>query len=705
MKLRNKILMLTMSLILLLGLTMMYFINTTVTNALKSELNERAIFLTKYLASESADELLTENRLRSQLRINNFIKSSHNIDYIFILDAEGNVFAHTFQHGFPVELLHEGQYVIDSKKGYNFRIIKTAQGEIYEFDSNIFRNQVGTMHIGFNIKDIENRIAKITELMAVLLISVLIIGGLIAIFVSARLSKPLSDLTAASQIIGSGNMKYRVKNVSKDEIGILSASFNKMTSDLENTICSRDKEITERKNAEAKLEHMAYYDHLTQIPNRVKFLSHIERLLQRTKQQSDYMFAVLFIDLDRFKIINDSLGHAIGDRLLIEVAHRLETFTRPTDTVSHAEENESVARFGGDEFAVFLHDVKDISSASRVAERIQAELQEPILIDGHELYTSASIGIALSATGYENAEDIMRDADSAMYRAKATGKAHAEIFDEAMYIRVTEILQLEADLRIAVDREQFMLCYQPIVSTADHRITGAEALIRWNHPEQGLISPMDFIPIAEETGLISTIGEWVLRTACAQNKTWQDAGYPNLLMKVNFSSRQFQDNNFVELVKIIIRDTGMPAQLLDVEITESNAIVDNSIKTLNQLTAMGLQTSIDDFGTGYSSLGSLTQFPINTIKIDRVFIKDITIDVNAKAIIKAIIAMAHSLNIQVIAEGVETEKQMAYLQSLKCDKMQGYLFSPPVPEEEFRKLLEQDKISPSSINKHSVSMV
>jgi len=464
---------------------------------------------------------------------------------------------------------------------------------------------------------------------------------------------------------------------------------------LENKVQERTKE----------LHNMAYYDQLTNLPNRVKFLSHIRYLLQRTKQQSDYMFAVLFIDLDRFKLVNDSLGHEIGDKLLVEIAHRLETCTRLTDRVSRVAVNDTLARFGGDEFALFLNDIKDISSASRVADRIQKALQKPFNIDGHELFTSASIGIAISASGYENAEDILRDADSAMYRAKATGKAHAEIFDEAMHVRVTEILQLESDLRTAVEKEQFTLYYQPIVSTIDSRITGAEALVRWNHPEQGLILPNDFIPIAEEIGLISKIGEWVLRTACAQNKAWQDAGYPNFLMKVNFSSRQFKDENFTEMVTKIIKETGMPAQLLDVEITESIAMADDSILILNQMTAMGLQTSIDDFGTGYSSLGSLTKFPINTIKIDKEFIKKITIDVNAEAIIKAIIAMAHSLHIEVIAEGVETEEQLVFLQSEKCDKIQGYLFSRPVPEEEFRKLFEKEKNGSPIIQKHSESMV
>ena len=443
--------------------------------------------------------------------------------------------------------------------------------------------------------------------------------------------------------------------------------------------------------AEEKLEQMAYYDQLTSLPNRTNFISHLGRMLKRAKRQSGYLFAVLFIDLDNFKIINDSLGHTIGDGLLIEVARRLEEYTRPTNRTFRDARNDRVARFGKDEFAIFLNDIKDVSSASRVAERIQIELQKPFNLDGHKLYTSASIGIALSATGYENAEDILRDADAAMHRAKSFGKARAEIFDDEMRVQVKEILKLESDLRAAVVKEQLVVYYQPIVSAKDMQITGSEALIRWDHPEQGLIMPMDFIPIAEQTGLISIIREWVLRTACVQNKAWQDAGYSKLLMKVNFSSRQFKDESLIELVKNIIRETDMSAQLLDVEITESIAMEENSLSILKQLTAIGLKTSIDDFGTGFSSLNSLTQFPINTIKIDRTFIKDITIDAKAKTIIKAIIAMAHSLNMEVIAEGVETEEQLAFLRSQKCEKIQGYLFSPPVPEEEFRKLLEQEK--------------
>ena len=533
--------------------------------------------------------------------------------------------------------------------------------------------------------------SAIIEKVIILIFAIILLSFIALLYhVYHSIAHPIENLTTIAEGFHKGNLTIMMDESRKDEFGLLAKYFNTSTKKL--------------KKHEEKLKQLAYYDQLTNLPNRVNFLSYLGRMLKRTKWKSNYLFAVLFIDIDRFKVVNDSLGHLAGDKLLIEIAHRLEECIRPIDNISRVAGNNRVSRFGGDEFAIFLNDVKDISSATRVANRIQQALQKPFNLDGHELYTSASIGIALSATGYKNGEDMLRDADSAMYRAKATGKARAEIFDDEMHVRVKKILQLESDLRTAVEKKQFMVYYQPIVSATDSRITGAEALIRWKHPQQGFISPMDFIPIVEEIGLISEIGEWVLRTACTQNKVWQDAGYKHLLMKVNFSSRQFKDENLTEVVKRVIRETNMPVQLLDVEITESIAMADNSIEILNQLTAMGLQISIDDFGTGYSSLGSLTRFPINTIKIDRVFVKDIAIDVNAEAIIKAIIAMAHSLNMEVVAEGVETEDQLEFLQSQKCDKIQGYLFSRPVPEEEFRKLLEQGKIDPSSINKHSVSM-
>ena len=540
----------------------------------------------------------------------------------------------------------------------------------------------------------------------------IIIGVCIIIIFNRALAMPINKLIEATNRLAGGDMNFELDIEGKDEFSKLVKSFNSMakklvknrTAELTEINENLLTEINERKNVEDKLQHMAYYDQLTGLPNRANFLAYAKRMLKRSKFRSDYLYAVLFLDLDRFKLINDSLGHSIGDQLLAEVACRMDECLRATDKISRVAGSDSVARFGGDEFAIFLNDVKDLASASRVAERMQIALQKPFNINGHELYTSASIGIALSTSEYESAEDILRDADSAMYRAKSLGKACSVIYDEEMHRKVSQMLQLESELRTAVKKDQFMVYYQPIVSVKDGRIVAAEALLRWNHPKNGFISPMDFIPIAEEIGLISNMGEWILREACRQNKEWQDAGYQPILMKVNFSSRQFKDHNLAKLVKRVIEETGMPFQFLDVEITESIAMEKSSIKILNQLTDIGVKTSIDDFGTGYSSLGALRKFPINTIKIDRSFINDISDDINAKAIINAIIAMAHSLKMEVVAEGVETEEQLAFLQSEKCEMIQGYLYSPPVPEEEFRKLLEEEKNGYPLIQKHSESM-
>ncbi len=440
------------------------------------------------------------------------------------------------------------------------------------------------------------------------------------------------------------------------------------------------RDITDRKKAEEQLKHQALYDQLTGLPNRNMFTRHLRRLVTRPKRHKDYQFAILFIDLDRFKVVNDSLGHMVGDELLIGVAQRLKECIRINDIV---------ARFGGDEFAIILDDITSVNDTTFIADRIQESLLLPFEIDGHDIFTSASIGISLSKSGYSSANELLRDADSAMYRAKAYGRGRHEIFDDSIHDSIKKTLYLEANLRRAVERQEFEVYYQPIVSVAKTEIIGAEALIRWKHPEHGFISPVEFIPLAEEIGLISTIGEWVLRVACAQNKAWHDAGYQHLSVNVNFSSRQFHQPNFIERIKGVLDETGMPLESLNMEITESIAMEPNSIKLLNELTSLGIQTSIDDFGTGYSSLGALKQFPIDTIKIDRVFIKDITVDRNVEAIVAAIIAMAHSLNMRVVAEGVETEEHVSFLRLHKCDSVQGFLYSPPVPASEFVKYLEK----------------
>jgi diguanylate cyclase (GGDEF)-like protein len=438
------------------------------------------------------------------------------------------------------------------------------------------------------------------------------------------------------------------------------------------------KRVLERNLAREELEHQAFYDKLTSLPNRALFIQYLDDEIPRTKENRDYKFAVLFIDLDRFKNINDSLGHVIGDQLLVAAADTLKYCVRPDD---------EIARFGGDEFAILLRNCKDVSGATRTSDRIQKKLSMPFRLGKHEMFVSASIGIALSETGYENAEDVLRDADTAMYRAKARGRACYELFDTQMYTAAMNLLQLESDLRKAVENREFEVHYQPIISLADDSIVGAEAIIRWDHPQRGSISPNEFIPLAEETGLISELGDWILRAACSQNRAWHGAGYEHLLMKVNFSACQFYHEDILRFIKKALRESNLNAEFLDIEITESIAADDKSINLFNELSSMGVKISIDDFGTGYSSLGSLKRLPINTIKIDRSFVRDIVIDNHAGAIVKTIVSMAHNLNMKVLAEGVETKEQLQFLKSQDCDEAQGFLFSPPIPDIEFSRLL------------------
>ncbi|MCI0529226.1 MAG: EAL domain-containing protein, partial [Nitrospira sp.] len=448
-------------------------------------------------------------------------------------------------------------------------------------------------------------------------------------------------------------------------------------------------DITERKIAEELLLHNAFYDELTNLPNRALFMDRLGRAIERSKRDANYLFAVLFLDLDRFKVVNDSLGHIIGDQLIIAMAQRLKPCLRPEDTV---------ARLGGDEFTILLDGIKDVGDTLRVADRIQKELTTPFKLSRHELFATVSIGITLSrgdssSRPYNRPEEVLRDADVAMYRAKALGKARSEIFDSSMHARAMVLLQLETDLRHAIERGEFVNHYQPIVSLASGKIIGFEALIRWQHPQRGLITPMEFIPIAEETGLVVPIGEWVLRTACAQNRAWQEMGFPPLCVAVNLSSRQFKEPNLVETVAQILRDTNLNPHFLELELTEG-IVMENAattIQTLRELKELGVQFSIDDFGTGYSSLSYLKRFPIDTLKIDRSFVMDIPADPDDVAIATVVITLAHSLELEVIAEGVEIKEQLTFLRSRGCDKMQGYLFSRPVPAEAFEELLQEGR--------------
>lgn len=440
----------------------------------------------------------------------------------------------------------------------------------------------------------------------------------------------------------------------------------------------------ERKRSNAALHYQAFHDALTGLPNRALFAQRLASCIERSKSQGDYLFAVLFLDLDRFKVINDSLGHQAGDHLLITTARRLEACVRAGDTV---------ARLGGDEFVVLLAGLQDVSDATYVADRIQEKLALPIGINGHQAFTTASIGIFLSSLGgYTEPRDILRDADVAMYQAKIQGKAHYQIFDVPMREQAVSRLNLEAELRQAVERQEFQVFYQPIVSLASGRISGVEALVRWQHPKRGLLSPPEFIPLAEETGLIIPIGEWVLHTACVQNEIWHLEGYSSLRLRiaVNISVGQFQQQNLLEMIRQTINEANIPPGVLELEITEEIALMKDfeaSLAVLNELKSMGIRISIDDMGIGYSSLRYLKYFAFDSLKIDRSFIHGITSDSRDQVITTQIIAMAQSLDLNVVAEGVERADQLTFLKSKKCDEIQGYLFSRPLPSEKMTQLL------------------
>jgi len=444
-------------------------------------------------------------------------------------------------------------------------------------------------------------------------------------------------------------------------------------------------DVTHRKVAEEQLAHRAFYDPLTNLPNRALFLDRLRHALRRATRRKDFAFAVLFLDIDRFKVINDSLGHMAGDRLLVMVARRLEISLRPGD---------SVARLGGDEFTVLLDDIKDISDATTVAERIQKELSAPFDIGGQEIFTSSSIGIACSTTGYQRPEDVLRDADTAMYRAKAHGRARHALFDTAMHAHVLRQLQLEAELRRAVERGEMFVQYQPIVALGEGRVTGVEALARWRSTERGLVEPSEFIPVAEETGLIQPLGRWVLREACIEAMQWRSQSSAGACtLSVNLSSKQLSQPDLANVIDEVLRETELPAEHLQLEITES-AILDHpeaAANTLRRLKQLGVRLSIDDFGTGYSSLSYLQRFPIDALKIDRSFVQhlgvDRAIDGDDARIVRAIVMIGRNLGKQVIAEGVETADQLALLRDVGCDFAQGYFFAKPLDGAACRNLL------------------
>ncbi len=461
----------------------------------------------------------------------------------------------------------------------------------------------------------------------------------------------------------------------------------------------------ERSRAEREITRLAFYDSLTGLPNRALFLDRLSQAAART-ERGQGLTAVLFLDIDNFKRINDTLGHHVGDLLLKAIAERLTERVRKCDTVARptdvASAEHLIARLGGDEFVLLLGDVSRPEDASVVATRILGELSAPFMLEGHEVFVSASIGIAVAPFDGQETSELLTNADTAMYEVKDEGKNSFKFYEPRMHTAALERLQLESALRRAIANEEFILHYQPTLDAGTERLVGLEALVRWHIPGQGLISPGEFIPLAQDTGLITAIVAWVLRAACQQNRRWAHAGLGPVPIAVNLSTQQFGQLDLANRVQSALTESGIPPEYLLLEITESTMMknTEATAQRLRELDTMGIRLAIDDFGTGYSSLSYLKRFPLHALKVDRSFIKDVVEDPDDAAIVRAVIAMAHSLKLQVVAEGVETREQMQFLLDEDCEMVQGFLFSPPKPADDLvqwlnktSKGVDQDRVS------------
>lgn len=445
-------------------------------------------------------------------------------------------------------------------------------------------------------------------------------------------------------------------------------------------------DLSQNKQTKEKLSHLAYHDALTDLPNQVLFKDRLKQAIALSRR-SDQLQAVLLLNIDRFKTINDSLGYTAGDQLLQSVAQRLTSCVRESDTV---------ARFGGDEFAILLTQIPRAQDAANVARAIKQSLNQAFIFEDQEIFVSSSIGISLYPHDGRDTAGLLKNASAALDRAKVQGGNNYQFYTAGGTTRALKQLVLESNLRVALERAEFLVQYQPQVAIHDFHLVGMEALVRWQHPTLGLLYPKEFITLAEESGLIISLGDWVLRTACAQSKAWQDAGLTPMLLSVNFSARQFQQPTFIADVGAILKETNLDPRWLELELTESSIMKDpeEAIEKLRELKLMGIKVSIDDFGTGYSSLNYLKQFPIDTLKIDRTFVSDVCKDRHDTAIVRAIINLGHALDLTVVAEGVETQEQLQYLSALGCDLVQGFLFSKALPAAAFEELLmEQLRIN------------
>ena len=476
------------------------------------------------------------------------------------------------------------------------------------------------------------------------------------------------------------NEALRLLRLMYDELEL---GVRERTVDLVRTNETLQAEIDERKRTEEDLAYLSHHDQLTGLANRTMFQIRLTRALARASRNRQIV-GVMFMDLDRFKSISETFGHTVGDLFLKAVAKRLEGCMRDTDTVG---------RWGGDEFTFILEGISDIQYVTAAAERVVQTMDAPFNLEGHEVFATTSIGITVYPHDGDDMDTLTKNADAAMYRAKDRGRNNYQFYAPEMNAKALERLSLESSLRRALERDEFLIYYQPRVDINTGLVVGMEGLLRWNNAELGMVSPDQFIPLAEETGLIAPIGDWVLRSACSQTREWQREGLTSLKVSVNLSARQFRQKDLTDTVSQVLRDTGLDPDCLELELTEGVLMDDTkaSSSTLSDLKALGLGISIDDFGTGYSSLSYLKLFSLDTLKIDQSFVRDITTDPDSAAIANSVIALARSLRLRVVAEGVETEEQLSFLDNQDCDEIQGYLFSPPLAANDFRKLVQSGK--------------
>jgi diguanylate cyclase (GGDEF)-like protein len=561
--------------------------------------------------------------------------------------------------------------------------------------------------------------------MAAIVFGVITLFGMIGFWIVSRATKPIAELTDVFDHVAKGDYSRSLHPSPIKEINAIVEQCNGMVAEIKDKECQRENlisvleesnaklersedklretlkrmdmayeqsmiyakelvgEVSERKKSEDIARHMAYHDHLTGLPNRLLLIDRFNYILAEAKRYHR-LGAVIFLDLDNFKVINDTLGHAEGDELLKAVAKRLNTFLRASDTL---------ARHGGDEFTIIIQDLKKVNNITKVVDDIFSKFEEPFFLERQEFFITTSMGISIYPNDGMDADTLLKNADIAMYKAKEDGKNTYQLFDSVMNEKALERVVLESKLRKAIESKDFILHYQPQIEINSGETVGLEALLRWEEKEIGLIPPGQFIPLAEDTGLIVPIGEWVLHAACLQNRLWQDKGLNPVNIAVNVSLRQFKQNDFVDNVKRIVADTHLNPKYLELEITESSIMEDvrSNIELLHELKSLGLKLSIDDFGTGYSSFEYLKQLPIDILKIDLSFIRDITENTDDTAIVEAIIKVAHTLKLDVIAEGVETIDQFRLLDQLQCDKIQGYLVAKPLsPSKEFERFLAKN---------------